>query len=100
MKFEAYGKSLLVSENKSGSEIGGIKIATVGKLRSGKVISLGFQVSHDADGNLLSDYVGLGDEVVYVAEKAMPFEFGEPNVVIIHIDDVVALAPSNLTAEG
>jgi len=84
MRFEAFGKSLLVAESKSNKTVGGIMVATVGKLKSGTVLSLGEQVFYE------TDLLKVGDEIVYVAEKAVPFEFGEPNVVVVNIDDIVA----------
>lgn len=86
MKFEAFGKSLLVSENKRGQAVGGITVASVGKLKSGTILSIGEQVFWD------TDQLRVGVEIAYVADKAVPFEFGDPNVVIVNVDDIVAFA--------
>jgi len=86
MKFRAFGRSLLVAENKGGSEVGGIKIASFGKLKSGKVLSVGKSAKWEWE----TDEEMAGREIVYIAEKAMPFEFGEPGIVVVNIDDIVA----------
>ena len=93
MKFKAFGNSLLVAESKSDNEIGGIKIANTGRLKSGRVVSIGALAMYYDGLELRPEPVKIGDEVVYAAGIAVPFEFGDSNVVMIDIDDIVAIAP-------
>lgn len=91
MEFRAFGNTLLVAESKGGNDVGIIKLANIGKLKSGKVISVGAQAMYDVDLNPRPDIIKVDDEVVYIAANAMPFEFGDPSTVVVHVDDIVAV---------
>lgn len=92
MKFRAFGNTLLVVEGRDSNQVGGIKIANTGRLKSGKVISIGALAMYYDGLEHRPDPIAIDDEVVYAAGNAVPFEFGDPNVVVIDIDDIVAVA--------
>jgi co-chaperonin GroES (HSP10) len=92
MKFRAFGTSLLIAESRNDNQIGGIKIASTGHMKSGKVVSIGALALLYDGMELRPEKIEIGDEVVYDARSVVPFEFGDPNMIVIDIDDVVAIA--------
>jgi len=82
-RFEAIGTKLIISQEKSEKDVGGLIISDTGKHRIGKILSIGEKASEKLS-------LGVDDEVVFILSKSFPLGFGaDPNVVIIDAEDVI-----------